>query len=193
MGIVPIKDAFKRFFDIKKNVRIVMLGLDGAGKTSILYKLKLNEIVVTIPTIGFNVESVSHKNLTFTIWDIGGQDKIRKLWSYYFENTTAIIYVVDSNDRERLEEASDELWNVLNDDEMIGKPLLVYANKQDLSDAVSVTEMMEHLRLITCKSRPWFIQPSCAKSGDGIYEGIDWLSKECSKTQSSPVVKIINN
>jgi small GTP-binding protein len=181
MGIAAIKQAIHKFFDIKKNVRILMLGLDGAGKTTILYNLKLDEQIVTIPTIGFNVETVTHKNLSFTIWDIGGQDKIRKLWNYYFMNTTALIYVVDANDRERMEEAADELWKILNDDEMIGTPLLVLGNKQDLPQSMSVSEMMDTLRLMTCKSRPWYIQATCAKSGDGIYEGMEWLSKECSK------------
>lgn len=183
MGIVAIKQAIHKFFDIKKDVRIVMLGLDGAGKTTILYKLKLDEQIVTIPTIGFNVETVTHKNLSFTIWDIGGQDKIRKLWSYYFGNTTALIYVVDSNDRERLEEASDEFWKILNDDEMSGKPVLVFANKQDLDHSVSISEMIEHLRLMTCKSRPWNVQATSATSGEGIYEGMEWLAKECSKVE----------
>jgi small GTP-binding protein len=181
MGIALIKQSIRKFFDIKKDIRIVMLGLDGAGKTTILYRLKLEEQIVTIPTIGFNVETVTHKNLSFTMWDIGGQDKIRKLWNYYFQGTTALIYVVDSNDRERMEEAADELWKILNDDEMTGKPVLVFANKQDLPQSISATEMVEHLRLITCKSRPWYIQAMCAKSGEGIYEGMEWLWKECSK------------
>jgi len=181
MGIVAIKQAIRNFFDIKKDVRIVMLGLDGAGKTSILYKLKLNEIIVTIPTIGFNVETVSFKNLSFIIWDIGGQQKIRNLWKHYYTNTSALIYVVDTNDIDRLDETADELWEILNDDEMAGKPLLVFANKQDLPQSISVPELMNKLRLITCKSRPWYVQAACAKSGEGIYEGLEWLSKESSK------------
>ena len=182
MGIAVIKSAFQNIFNLKKDVRIVMLGLDGAGKTTILYRLKLNEIVVTIPTIGFNIESVTYKNLTFNIWDIGGQDKIRNLWKYYYTNTTALIYVVDASDRERLEEASDELWKILNEDEMKGRPLLVFANKQDLPNSLYAEELMNCLRLKNCKSRPWFIQSTCATNGEGIYEGMEWLSKECKKT-----------
>ena len=71
----------------KKDVRILMVGLDAAGKTTILYKLKLGEIVTTIPTIGFNVETVEYKNISFTVWDVGGQDKIRPLWRHYYQNT----------------------------------------------------------------------------------------------------------
>jgi hypothetical protein len=102
----------------KKEMRILMVGLDAAGKTSILYKLKLGEIVTTIPTIGFNVETVEYKNISFTVWDVGGQDKIRPLWRHYYQNTQAIIFVVDSNDRDRITEAREELMKMLNEDEM---------------------------------------------------------------------------
>lgn len=91
-----------------------VVGLDAAGKTTILYKLKLGEIVTTIPTIGFNVETVEYKNICFTVWDVGGQDKIRPLWRHYFQNTQGLIFVVDSNDRERIAEAEKELQNMVN-------------------------------------------------------------------------------
>ena len=89
------------------------VGLDAAGKTTILYKLKLGEIVTTIPTIGFNVETVEYKNICFTVWDVGGQDKIRPLWRHYFQNTQGLIFVIDSNDRERITEAQDELQKMV--------------------------------------------------------------------------------
>lgn len=75
----------------KKDMRILMVGLDAAGKTTILYKLKLGEIVTTIPTIGFNVETVEYNKTNFTVWDVGGQDKIRPLWRHYFQNTQGNI------------------------------------------------------------------------------------------------------
>merc|ERR1711998_73633 len=105
---------WKRMFG-NKEMRILMVGLDAAGKTTVLYKLKLGEVVTTIPTIGFNVETVAYKNINFTVWDVGGQDKIRKLWRHYFTNTDAIIYVVDSNDRERVTESREELDALLAD------------------------------------------------------------------------------
>merc|ERR1712188_235269 len=110
--------AFSRLFSKligKQEVRILMVGLDAAGKTTILYKLKLGEIVTTIPTIGFNVEIVEYKNISFTVWDVGGQDKIRRLWRYYYQGTNAIIFVVDSCDRDRMEEAREELAKMLNE------------------------------------------------------------------------------
>jgi len=165
----------------KKEMRILMVGLDAAGKTTILYKLKLGEIVTTIPTIGFNVETVEYKNISFTVWDVGGQDKIRPLWRHYFQNTQGLIFVVDSNDRERAQEAKDELNRMLNEDELRDAVLLVFANKQDLPNAMNAAELTDKLGLHNIKNRSWYIQATCATSGDGLYEGLDWLSTELKK------------
>ena len=102
-----------RFLKMKKDMRILMVGLDAAGKTTILYKLKLGEVVTTIPTIGFNVETVEYKNISFTVWDVGGQDKIRNLWRHYYQNTQGLIFVVDSNDKARIEDAKSELHKMI--------------------------------------------------------------------------------
>lgn len=153
-----------------------MVGLDAAGKTTILYKLKLGEIVTTIPTIGFNVETVEYKNISFTVWDVGGQDKIRPLWRHYFQNTQGLIFVVDSNDYERIGEAREELSRMLNEDELRDAVLLVFANKQDLPQAMSAADVTDKLGLHTLRNRTWFIQATCATNGTGLYEGLDWLS-----------------
>merc|ERR1712128_60395 len=162
----------------KKQMRILMVGLDAAGKTTILYKLKLGEIVTTIPTIGFNVETVEYKNISFTVWDVGGQDKIRPLWRHYFQNTQGLIFVVDSNDRERITEAQDELQKMLQEDELRDATLLVFANKQDLPNAMNAAEITDKLGLHSMKNRNWYIQATCATNGDGLYEGLDWLSNQ---------------
>ncbi|KIM68878.1 hypothetical protein SCLCIDRAFT_1209088 [Scleroderma citrinum Foug A] len=159
-----------------KEMRILMVGLDAAGKTTILYKLKLGEIVTTIPTIGFNVETVEYKNISFTVWDVGGQDKIRPLWRHYFQNTQGIIFVVDSNDRERVSEAREELQRMLNEDELRDALLLVFANKQDLPNAMNAAEITDKLGLQALRQRTWYIQAACATSGDGLYEGLEWLA-----------------
>jgi small GTP-binding protein len=127
--------------------------LDAAGKTTILYKLKLGEIVTTIPTIGFNVETVEYKNICFTVWDVGGQDKIRPLWRHYFQNTQGLIFVVDSNDRERIVEAKQELHNMLAEDELREAVLLVFANKQDLPNAMTAAELTDRLGLNELRNR----------------------------------------
>lgn len=179
MGLT-ISSVLTRLFG-KKQMRILMVGLDAAGKTTILYKLKLGEIVTTIPTIGFNVETVEYKNICFTVWDVGGQDKIRPLWRHYFQNTQGLIYVVDSNDRERVSEAEKELANMLQEDELRDAVLLVFANKQDLPNAMSATELTDKLGLNSVRGRRWYIQSTCATQGHGLYEGLDWLCNELAK------------
>ena len=241
------------------------------------------EIVTTIPTIGFNVETVEYKNISFTVWDVGGQDKIRPLWRHYFQNTQGLIFVVDSNDRDRAGEARDELHRMLNEvreggeggggrggagggagarratwgwdvdwiarrrrvggggpgakresrgekrqtaaaapnrnpdqpratphpppppsplirhrdpantqniqqnnqpnqqDELRNAVLLVFANKQDLPNAMTAAEITDKLGLHSLRQRQWYIQSTCATSGEGLYEGLDWLSNVISK------------
>ncbi|CAJ1380489.1 unnamed protein product [Effrenium voratum] len=160
-----------------KDMRILMLGLDAAGKTTILYRLKLAEVVMTVPTVGFNVEVVEYKNIKFTVWDIGGQDKIRALWRYYFQGTDGLIYVVDSSDRDRIQDAKEELQKILAEQEMEDAALLVLANKQDLPNAMTAAEVVDKLELQKLRHRQWFIQSTCAPTGDGLYEGLDWLSR----------------
>ncbi|MBA0750524.1 hypothetical protein Gogos_001935 [Gossypium gossypioides] len=210
MGLTFTK-LFSRLF-AKKEMRILMVGLDAAGKTTILYKLKLGEIVTTIPTIGefdsnsnfhgkrksifdcfgmgclringFNVETVEYKNISFTVWDVGGQDKIRPLWRHYFQNTQGLIFVVDSNDRDRVVEARDELHRMLNEDELRDAVLLVFANKQDLPNAMNAAEITDKLGLHSLRQRHWYIQSTCATSGEGLYEGLDWLSSNIASKAS---------
>ncbi len=175
------------FFDKIKGVlsslggseaRILMLGLDAAGKTTILYKLKLNETVSSIPTIGFNVETVTPvKNVTFTVWDVGGQDKIRPLWKHYFNNTEGLVYVVDSSDRARINESKDELKWILESDEMRGVPVVILANKQDLPGALPTADVSGKLGLNQMTDRHWYIQSTCAVNGDGLFEGMNELAK----------------
>ncbi|XP_019626248.1 PREDICTED: ADP-ribosylation factor 4 [Branchiostoma belcheri] len=176
MGL-SLGTLFTKLFG-KRQMRILMVGLDAAGKTTILYKLKLGEIVTTIPTIGFNVETVEYKNISFTVWDVGGQDKIRPLWRHYFQNTQGLIFVVDSNDRERMAEAQQELDKMCGEDELRDAVLLVFANKQDLPNAMSVADIQKNLKLQDLRNRKWYIQSTCATQGTGLYEGLDWLSNE---------------
>lgn len=178
MGLT-ISSLFNKLWG-KQEMRILMVGLDAAGKTTILYKLKLGEVVTTIPTIGFNVETVEYKNICFTVWDVGGQDKIRPLWRHYYQNTNGLIFVVDSNDRDRIEDAREELQKMLNEDEMRDAIILVFANKQDLPNAMTAAEITDKLGLHNLRNRQWFIQSACATTGDGLYEGLDWLAQKLS-------------
>ncbi|KAK9686956.1 ADP-ribosylation factor family [Popillia japonica] len=144
----------------KKQIRILMLGLNAAGKTTILYKLKLNQRVRTVPTIGFNVETVTYKDVKFNVWDVGGQDRIKPLWRHYYTDTQALIFVVDCGDRERIDEAREELHYVIKDSEMQDAVILIYANKQDIPGAMDSHEVQEKLGLTRLRDRNWHVQPT---------------------------------
>jgi small GTP-binding protein len=164
----------------KKEYRILMLGLDAAGKTTLLYRLKLGEVQQTAPTIGFNMEEVTYRNISFTVWDVGGQDKLRSLWRHYYEGAHALIFVVDSNDVERVSIAKSELNRLLATEELQSAVVLVFANKQDLPNALDAGTLANNLELASVRN-DWYIQPCCATQGEGLYEGLDWLSTNLSK------------
>eukprot|EP00962_Isochrysis_galbana_P052273 scaffold23658_cov97-Isochrysis_galbana.AAC.3 len=193
MGLGISKALFLRLFG-KKDVRILMVGLDAAGKTTILYKLKLGEIVTTIPTIGFNVETVETRSarsgervtalaVPEALCLASSEDSPARCAQarHYYQNTQGVIFVVDSNDRDRVGEARDELHRMLNEDELREAVLLVFANKQDLPNAMQASEITDKLGLHSLRQRNWYIQSTCATNGDGLYEGLDWLSRSLEK------------
>ncbi|XP_066542456.1 ADP-ribosylation factor-like 4Cb [Hoplias malabaricus] len=164
-----------------QSLHIVMLGLDSAGKTTVLYRLKFNEFVNTVPTIGFNTEKIklsngAAKGISCHFWDVGGQEKLRPLWKSYSRCTDGIIYVVDSVDVDRLEEAKTELHKVTKFAENQGTPLLVIANKQDLPRSLTVADIEKQLALSELTpSTSYHVQPACAIIGEGLHEGMDKL------------------
>jgi len=160
-----------------RELRDLILGLDGAGKTTILYALQVGEVVTTIPTIGFNVEQVNYKNLTFQVWDLGGQTSIRPYWRCYYANTDAIIYVVDSADRDRLAISRQELNLMLQEDELKSAVLVVMANKQDMEGAMSVAEIHSALGLESLRNRTFQIFKTSAIRGEGLDSAMLFLSE----------------
>lgn len=180
--------VFRKLFDSffgSKEMKVVMLGLDAAGKTTILYKLHIGEVLSTVPTIGFNVEKVQYKNVQFTVWDVGGQEKLRPLWKHYFSTTDGLIYVVDSLDRERIRKATAEFQAIVNDPLMRNSIILVFANKQDMKGAMTPAEVCEALGLFSLRNRRWHIQGTCATKGEGLYEGLDWLASTLKELQAA--------
>ena len=137
--------------------------------------MQIGEVVTTIPTIGFNVESVTYRNLNLNVWDLGGQTSIRPYWRCYYANTAAVIFVIDSTDIERLQTAAEELSGMLSEEELRDAALLVFANKQDQPGAKGAGEISEALRLGELKDRNWTIVACSAIDGRGINEGMDWL------------------
>ena len=175
--------------------KIVMLGLDEAGGTTILYQLKDSEIASTstfFPTIGFNIEFIKHNDITFEVWDIGGSEEIRHHWPHFSKDKEGVIFVIDSSDASRLEEAKIELEN-LDRKELQGLPILIYANKQDKTSAIDVKEMVERMNLETLlKNENWHIQASCALTNAGLFAGLDWLELALKTTFQIPLCNTSN-
>ncbi|XP_065314742.1 ADP-ribosylation factor-like protein 5B isoform X2 [Gordionus sp. m RMFG-2023] len=140
-----------------KEHKIIIIGLDNAGKTTILYQFLMNEVVHTSPTIGSNVETIKWKNINFVMWDIGGQESLRQSWSTYFINT------------EDLKKAA----------------ILIFANKQDIKSSLSVADISKFLNLTSLKNHAWHIQACCALSGEGLYQGLEWLSNKVKNQEVS--------
>ncbi|CAI5443723.1 unnamed protein product [Caenorhabditis angaria] len=160
----------------EREMRILILGLDNAGKTTLMKKF-LGEPTDTIePTLGFDIKTVHFKEYQLNLWDVGGQKSLRSYWKNYFESTDALIWVVDSSDRERLNQCSEELKKLLGEEKLAGATLLVLANKSDLTSAIDVETISEVLDLKSIKSHHWKIFSCCALSGDNrLVQSINWL------------------
>ncbi|KAK4337286.1 hypothetical protein RND71_043284 [Anisodus tanguticus] len=172
-----LSSMFQPLFGYKK-FRIHIFGLDGVGKTTILYQLKLNQLVTTISTLGFNVEEINYKNIILNFWDVGTRGTMKALRRHYFQHTQGIVFVIDSCDSESLTEAKEELNHLLWEDDLKNAVLLIYANKQDLPGAMSSAEITNKLDLQSLRNFNWYVQSTCALSGDGLYEGLNWLCEQ---------------
>lgn len=176
--IVSVR-RFRPRIKFRRPFHVVMLGLDKSGKTAILYRSKWKDWKERIvPTPGFNVETVRpSKDLRFKIWDVSGKEHLRPLWKAYVRKTDAIIFVVDSANEDRIEEAKEELFNLVNSAQINGAPILIFANKQDLPNASAPMEVLTKLSLHNLSSNHlWHLQPTSAECGDGILEGLRVLS-----------------
>ena len=172
MGLLKILRKIKLK---EKQVRLLTLGLDNSGKTTIIKSILHQDTRSTSPTLGFTINTLKYKNYTVNFWDIGGQTTIRSYWRNYFEETDGVIWVVDSSDKLRLNDCKEELHNLLKQDKLAGSTLLVLCNKQDITGALSVEEIKNTLELEKITTRHWMIMPCCGITGDGISKGIEWI------------------
>ncbi|XP_053439080.1 ADP-ribosylation factor-like protein 3 isoform X2 [Nycticebus coucang] len=188
MGLLSILRKLKSAPD--QEVRILLLGLDNAGKTTLLKQLASEDISHITPTQGFNIKSVQSQGFKLNVWDIGGQRKIRPYWRNYFENTDILIYVIDSADRKRFEETGQELAELLEEEKLSCVPVLIFANKQDLLTAAPASEIAEGLNLHTIRDRIWQIQSCSALTGEGVQKGVPEDPSQVQKLGTSPPISL---
>ncbi|RNF08118.1 ADP-ribosylation factor 3 [Trypanosoma rangeli] len=174
MGLLTLLRKLKRN---DTEPRILILGLDNAGKTSILRRLSDEDPTTTQTTQGFNIKSINCEGFKLNMWDIGGQKAIRVYWPNYFDEVDCLIYVVDSADRRRLDETAAELENLLQEEKLREVPFLVFANKCDLATALSPEDVSTALSLQSLRDRTWSIQKCSAKTAEGLHEGLVWAVK----------------
>ncbi|KAI5418357.1 ADP-ribosylation factor-like protein 2 [Lathyrus oleraceus] len=176
MGLLTIIRKIKKK---EKEMRILMVGLDNSGKTTIVLKINGEDTSVISPTLGFNIKTIAYQKYTLNIWDVGGQKTIRSYWRNYFEQTDGLVWVVDSSDLRRLDDCKMELDNLLKEERLSGASLLILANKQDIKGALAPDEIAKVLNLETMdKSRHWMIVGCSAYTGEGLLEGFDWLVQD---------------
>uniref|UniRef100_A0A3Q0T0Q7 ADP-ribosylation factor-like protein 6 n=1 Tax=Amphilophus citrinellus TaxID=61819 RepID=A0A3Q0T0Q7_AMPCI len=172
-------DKLAGWLGLKKEVNVLCLGLDNSGKTTVINKLKPSNAQVQdiVPTIGFSIEKFKTSSLSFTVFDMSGQGRYRNLWEHYYKEGQAIIFVIDSADKLRMVVAKEELDTLLNHPDIKHRriPILFYANKMDLRDALTSVKVSQLLCLENIKDKPWHICATNALTGDGLQEGVDWL------------------
>nr|XP_006125768.1 ADP-ribosylation factor-like protein 4D [Pelodiscus sinensis] len=162
-------------------LHVVVIGLDAAGKTSLLYRLKFQEFLQSAPTKGFNMERIrvplgGSRAIAFQVWDVGGQEKLRPLWKSYTRRTDGLVFVVDAAEGERMEEARVELHRISRTSENQGVPVLVLANKQDLPGALSAPEVEKLLALQELSASTLSYTQACsAVDGLGLQQGLEKL------------------
>jgi ADP-ribosylation factor-like protein 3 len=178
MGLLTLLRKLKKN---DKEPRILILGLDNAGKTSILRKLSDEDPTQTQPTQGFNIKSVDCEGFKLNMWDIGGKKAIRAYWPNYFDEVDCLVYVVDAADKRRLEETAAELEALLGEEKLKGAPVLVFSNKSDLATALSPEDVSTTLQLHNLRDRKWSIQRCSAKTGEGLHEGLEWAVRNLNK------------
>ena len=177
MGFIFSK-IIEFFTKNRNNFKIIILGMQNAGKTTILYRLSLGQMVKTTPTIGSNVEELTYNNVKFQAWDLGGQETTRSVWDVYYMNTDAVVYVIDSQDEEYFEESKAQFHKLIHNQTLKNAIILIFANKQDLQGAKDVNKLVQDYEFFKIKDRVWHIQPCSALKGEGLITGIKWLSEQ---------------
>ena len=177
MGLLNI---IRKTKEKEQEIRLLVLGLDNSGKTTIVKKFNGEDINSISPTLGFNIKTLYFHDFKLSIWDVGGQVSIRTYWRNFFEQTDGLIWVIDSSDAGRLATCKRELHDLLKQEKLAGASLLVFYNKSDISGSLKLDEIKDFLELDKIQSRHWAILPSSGVTGSGLYQGMDWMISDIS-------------
>ncbi|XP_051121534.1 uncharacterized protein LOC127244961 [Andrographis paniculata] len=187
---------WKHMFD-KMEFHVLILGIDKAGKTTLLEKVKsiysnLEGLPPDriVPTVGLNIGRVEVLKTKLVFWDLGGQPGLRSIWEKYYEEAHAVIYIIDAACPSRFEESKSALEKVLRHEDLQGAPLLILANKQDLKDAISVDELAQYLDLKKLDEREFTFQAVSAYEGMGIKESVIWLIDAMERSKRTETLRI---
>ncbi|KAK8137762.1 ADP-ribosylation factor [Apiospora sp. TS-2023a] len=170
-----------------KEMRILMLGLDNAGKTTIVKRIMNEDVNTVSPTLGFIIKTIEYEGYATTVLiyltytgegDVGGQKTLRSYWRNYFEKTDALIWVVDATDRLRIQDCREELHGLLQEERLSGACLLIFANKTDVQGCMDDNEILEGLQLRAIKTHQWQILRCSAMTGTNLNEGLAWVVKD---------------
>eukprot|EP00891_Asterochloris_glomerata_P001300 jgi/Astpho2/1300/e_gw1.00024.76.1_t len=175
MGLLTIIRKVKRR---EKEIRILMVGLDNAGKTTIVKRINGEDTSTVSPTLGFNIKTMQFHDGRLNIWDVGGQKTLRSYWRNYYEQTDAMIWVVDSADTQRLQDCRQELHGLLKEERLAGASLLIFANKQDIQGALTAEQIEQALDLQAMGTRHWRVIACSAVSGAGLLDGFEWVTAD---------------
>jgi len=174
-------DRLANFLGLRKaEASVIVVGLDNSGKSTLLNHFKPEEEKSPdiVPTVGFNVEKFKNRNVGFTAFDMSGQGRYRNLWEHYYKDCQGIMFVVDASDRLRMVVAKDELDMLLQHPDIRARklPILFFANKMDMKDSMSSVKVSQVLGLERITDKPWHICASNAVTGEGLHEGVEWLT-----------------
>eukprot|EP00271_Cylindrocystis_brebissonii_P021698 TRINITY_DN7909_c0_g1_i1.p1 TRINITY_DN7909_c0_g1~~TRINITY_DN7909_c0_g1_i1.p1 ORF type:complete len:214 (-),score=43.86 TRINITY_DN7909_c0_g1_i1:250-891(-) len=188
-----------RYLFSKAEFHVLILGIDKAGKTTLLEKVKAiysdyeglppDRIM---PTVGLNIGRVEANKAKLIFWDLGGQLGLRTIWEKYYEEAHAVLYVVDSASLARFDEAKGALEKILSNEDLFGAPLLIVANKQDIAGSMTADDLWRVLELskeVKKNDRPCIVKAMCAYDGAGIRDGVTWLVDAMKKSQRSDSIK----
>lgn len=181
----------------KTEFHVLILGIDKAGKTTLLEKLKAQYSKLEglppdriVPTVGLNIGRVEVLNSKLVFWDLGGQLGLRSIWEKYYEEAHAVVFVVDAACPSRFEDSKSALEKVLRHEDLRGAPLLILANKQDLAEAVSADELARYLDLKKLDERAYTFEGVSAYDGTGIKESVDWLVEVMERSKRTEMLRI---